>query len=465
MPRRRRSHEEIVTPLRVPRVRAPSRLLRRIVADRAFLRDVTALTSATVVTSGLTALQGLILARWLGPTNFGLVALVTTWPLLIFGFFDAKSQDATIKFVGEYRQANDRARAIAMCKLSYLIDIGVALLTLLVTVLTASWASKHVIRGLGDPLLLILFAASLVPNSLITTSNAVLTVFSLFSLRARIDVSLAAVRFVLVIGAVMAKGGVEGVIVAYAVSGLITGCVSVLVAFVVISRELRSPGLSAPIGLLAQDGRRIGAFLGFTNLTEVVKLAHKQLDIVLVGLVAGPRDAGIYRLAKSSASLLGLPLVPLASVTYQRMMEVSNRRDQLWSVACRSARAVGLPLAGLTLLGGSVLALAAVGIAGPAYASALPAIAMWTVAFSVWNYFFWLRPLYLASGSVHRWFWFSLAAAIAYITVGLPLLHKFGANGLTAAITTFGIGWHVVAALHASRLFPSVSCRERETTA
>src|SRR4029453_1282456 len=53
-----------------------------------------------------------LVARWLGPEDFGLAALVLGVPALIFTFFDPQAPEAVVKYLGEFATTGERKKAL-----------------------------------------------------------------------------------------------------------------------------------------------------------------------------------------------------------------------------------------------------------------------------------------------------------------------------------------------------------------
>ncbi len=415
------------------RARQLTARLRQLVRREGFARDAGLLSTATATGAVASAVQGLLVARWLGPRSFGVASLIIAFPSVLFSFFDARSDVTTIKFVGEFREQGDSRRALAVCRLGYGVDLVIALATFAATVVTARWAQGRLVHTAGTADLLILYAAALIPNALATTSIAVLTVLGRFKLQAVVSAAVALVRFALVVCLVAVYRSVASVIVGYALSFVVEGSVTAIVAHRALRAELGGSWLSVRVAALRGHGRRIARFLTFTNLTEVMSLAYKQLDVVILGLVRGPRDVGLYRLAKSSTSVLTLPLTPLISVTYQRMVDVSSHALKMWALARRVALSVALPLAAAVVVGGTALAGATIFLAGPGYRTALPAMLIWVAGHALWSALFWLRPFYYANGWPREWFWLNGAAVVAFFLAAIPFFVGGGFVSLTVA--------------------------------
>ena len=63
---------------------------RTKVVARRFVRDVSVLMAANCVKAALNFVQGILVARWLGPELYGVAALVMVYPGIMHTFFDAR---------------------------------------------------------------------------------------------------------------------------------------------------------------------------------------------------------------------------------------------------------------------------------------------------------------------------------------------------------------------------------------
>ena len=182
------------------------------VIERKFVREVGVLTLANVVGAGLSFAQGIIITRWLGPQLYGVAALVMTYPGWVFTFFDARSSEASVKYISEFQAKGDRERVLGMCKLGYIIDLGIAILAFLTVFCTASWAAQAIAHRPEAVGLIVVYAAAFIPRGLVGTSRAVMVTLGKFPLIAWIETLTTFLRVVLVLGLALGGWQVAGVV-------------------------------------------------------------------------------------------------------------------------------------------------------------------------------------------------------------------------------------------------------------
>jgi O-antigen/teichoic acid export membrane protein len=60
-----------------------------------------------------------------------------SYPTLVYTFIDARTSEASVKFLAEFHVRNERDRILAMCKLGYALDFAIASLAFLVVAISA----------------------------------------------------------------------------------------------------------------------------------------------------------------------------------------------------------------------------------------------------------------------------------------------------------------------------------------
>ena len=99
---------------------------RAKVIGRKFVRDVGVLTIANGVAAVLSFMTAILVARWLGPELYGVAALLMSYPSVVYTLFDARSPEASVKYLSEFHARGERERVLAMCKLGYVVDVAIA---------------------------------------------------------------------------------------------------------------------------------------------------------------------------------------------------------------------------------------------------------------------------------------------------------------------------------------------------
>src|SRR3990167_3207714 len=81
------------------------------------------------VATGLGFFTTVISARILGPSDYGVVALVMAYPILIWSFLGVKSFFITTRYISGFRAGRQNESIKSICKLGYGLDFFISLAT------------------------------------------------------------------------------------------------------------------------------------------------------------------------------------------------------------------------------------------------------------------------------------------------------------------------------------------------
>lgn len=396
-----------------------------------FVRNVGVLTAANFASAALAFVQGILVARWLGPELYGVAALVMSMPNLVFTFFDTRSVEASLKFLSEFHARGEGEKALAMCKVGYAVDFTIALLAFLVSIFIAPWAALNIAHRSEATGLIIIYASAFLPRALVSTSYAVLASLGHFSVIAFIGIATTLVRVILVLGMVWLGWQVAGVVWGNAAAMVLTGLLYSTYAFPLAKRQWGGLWWQVDWHLLKGRGREILGFIVYNDLTVLLGMIPKQLDVVLLGYFRNPTEVGYYKLAKSIAGTVGYLVGPLQSVTYPKFAQLwgTGNQEGLRRTVRRLALSGGAPLGLAALLGIAFVPFVVPPLVGNAYRPEIVAMQLLLVGSAVWLAFFWLRPLYFAKGMIKTWTnitVFVVCLSIAGFIVAIPLWGYLG---------------------------------------
>jgi len=396
-----------------------------------FVRNVSVLTLSRTIGTVLNVVQGVVVARALGPTEYGIAGLVLSYPGLVFALLDARSSDASVKYLGEFSSRNEYPRVLGMAKLGYVVDASVALATFSLVAVSADWISENVVKSAGLAPLILVQAAAFLPGSLSGTSRAILMTLEAFGTLARIELIATAVRVALIVGFVLSGFGVAGVIWGNALGLGLRGLIMGLAAHKSFRDFWGSTWLQGSIKELRGRGREIARFLFYNDVNSLLGLLVKQLALPLLGFFRGPTEAGYYRLGTSIASITSNLVGPLQSVAYPRLSKLQGegKIDQVSRLTKRYALSVGLPLGALVLLVLPFVPVLIRFVYGQEFLPSAPASQLLLAGSAVWLAFFWLRPTIFAMGEVRLWTGISALAFVLSILGFLLIIPSWGYIG------------------------------------
>jgi O-antigen/teichoic acid export membrane protein len=409
----------------------------RAKATSGFSGDVAAFGASGAATAALNLLQGLAVARMLGPERYGVAVLVMSYPSLLLSFADPRSFEVSMRYLGQFAAAGQRGRALAVCRLGYLLDTGVAVLGVALVAFTAAWAEGSIVKTPGTAPLIVVYALSFVPYSLAGTSYALLSTLGRIRLGSTADLTAAVVRTCLVLLLVWAGWGVSGVVYGNAAGLALQGLILTTGAAVAIRRTWGRSWLGGSLADISELRGEIVRFLGLNKLRALIGLATKQADIVLVGFVRGPQEAGLYRVAKSIGAGISYVRSPLQWAAYPRIVRASHVRDgdRLVALLRHLTVKVALPATVLVALAIPFVPFFLDLVVGPAFDPAARAGQLFLSASLGSLLLFWLQALYLSKEGIGTWTVGTAIAGAGSLAAGWLLLSAFGFMGLVVAIS------------------------------
>lgn len=406
------------------------------------LPNVGGLWSAEGVKLIAGVVQMIFVARWLGPRMYGLAAVITGYSSAVAYVFNAQSWDVTVKYLGQFLTAGEQHKAYAMTKLSFVADALLAGAALGLVVVTASWADGRVVHVDGTAYLLILHAAAFVVGSPLNTSWSVLASQGSFRLLAVLQSAASVTRAGLILGFVAMglgfRGFVFGSSLAIALEGILLGSI----AYRAASVSWRDPRQGHFWSDLKGHRREILGRLAWSDFGGLVKLAA-NLDVVILGYFRGPREVGFLRAARSLSGFGLMVVGPLQSVVFPQLVRIWGEADKrnMRRTISRYAIGVGVPLASLALLCTFLVPFVIRTFVGSAFAPAIPVAQVLVAAAAVGIAFFWMRPAYMAVGSVRRWALLLSATGVLSLAGYALTAERFGAIGIAwVSFAVAGVG-------------------------
>jgi O-antigen/teichoic acid export membrane protein len=417
---------------------------------RSMLRGVGWLTSANGLVIVLSIVQGVLTARLLGPTGYGILASGLAFVGLVTKLLSFRMNEFVVKWVIQLR-GTSRLQACSAFRLGIAGEAAALFLAFVLVETLSGWAAvtfakdpdfAGTLRLLGFLALIQLGRESAL--GILNVDHA-FRAMSLVYVAGQV-VSLAGVMFVFLGG-----GGINGVVVAV-LAGEAARSIAVWTLGARAARAILGHGwLLAPYVRFGGLGREMLRFVLLTNIGASVGTVGKEGDILVVGLLCSPTSVAYYKLAQSISQMAMLPVMPLATVTYPDYVAAVAQGS--WA-QLRQRMRQGSKVAAAWLLPISILLAAAAPTAisilyGSDFVPAAPALAILLVGLSVDGILFWTRGVLLALdrpgfltqlnlGQVLV----KLALAFAFVPIGgylamagVQTLVLSGANGLAVRKT------------------------------
>jgi len=183
-----------------------------------------------VLSTVISAVGTIVIARLLGPENMGLYAIALAAPNLISTFRDWGVTTAMIKYSAEYNSENDVAkiRSVFVSGLAFEIIVGLALSVLSLVL------SQFLAEFYGRPAIVQLIQIAslcILTGALVNTATAAFTGMEKMHLNSVMLIIQSIVKTILIIALVVLGLGTLGAVIGFSVGVLFSGAIGVLLMY------------------------------------------------------------------------------------------------------------------------------------------------------------------------------------------------------------------------------------------
>ncbi|HJP61340.1 MAG TPA: oligosaccharide flippase family protein [Gemmatimonadaceae bacterium] len=386
-------------------------------------------------------LQSLLLARYLGVRQYGVLALVIAYPTLINQFLDARSWETIVKYVTAFRISNSPRKAGATMKGVLLGDAATGLIAFLIVFVSASLMARQILGNVADSRLVLLYALSIPLATPTGAAIGLMRVAERYKWISAVDAMTSISQLIGAVVVVMLGGGVAGVVVCLVVVALLKSVVSLWLANAAANEVGMRGWYRVPLREIREEARAISRFWMSTNGFAVLKGLNQNADTLILGRLLGPSAAGLYRLARGIATLLSFPATPIYQATYPELAKLwySGERRYAVKIARTMTIVTGLVAAIVVAVAWLFAAPALAILAGREYLPALPAFRWLVVAVGISVAAQYQHALLMAGGAVRRVLMAYGFPVMAQILALFVLIPRFGVVGAAISLCVFAV--------------------------
>jgi O-antigen/teichoic acid export membrane protein len=412
------------------------------------------IAGASFIGAAIGMATNVVAARLLGPTDFGLVVIITTYPTLLGALFGVKSSSISTQYIAKFRATGKSAELLTICKFGYVLDLLVAIVTMSLVALTGSWVAEKFFDIAGTGWLMFAYSMSFLSWPLLGTSVAVLSSFERFGWLAGVHILGKMIECVVVIALLFAGFGVTGFVLGVAASNILVGLVALQLASLALKREAFDSWWRASLTEITQFRKElVGLFRwNYVELTFSGLLEH--VPLMLLGILRGPADAGFYRVARSmvmacsyleaAMSKVAYPL--LASISATKGLEELNAQVKRWTLT------VGLGVGAAVLLVIPLLPFIITTVFGHQYSPMVLGVQIMTIACAINAICFWLYGYFYASQNVAFWTKAGVIHTLVVIVLAGFVINHWGYLGMATLGTVGKVMFTLTLAMASARL-------------
>jgi O-antigen/teichoic acid export membrane protein len=389
------------------------------------------------VGAALNMVTNILIARLLGPTDYGLVALAVAYPTMLWSFVSVKSISVITRYVAIFRARREPEKLKGLVKLGYSLDFFVSLIGLTLVAISSWWVSERFYRQPYLAWLMVVYAGSFPLFSLAGNSWAVLSSWERFRLLAIFEVLHPFLKLCLTVGFIVAGLGVSGVVIGMGLAQASIGLIMMIATTDLLLCEGFGAWWKASLKPVISLKRELMGFLGWNYLLVTLSGLVVQLPVMLLGRLRGPEEAGFYRIALSIGTVGSYLETSLGRVIYPTLSAwwSSEGEERIVRTLKGWTLKVGLPISAtivlVTILFPWLLPL----LFGHDYRPAVPGVQVIMLGIAISATFFWLNSFYYASKRINLWASGYALYTILVIGLGWFVIKQWGFFGLSCLMT------------------------------
>ena len=384
----------------------------------------------------LNIITNILMARLLGPTDYGLVALTVAYPTMLWSLVGTKSVSVITRYVAAFRAKREFEKLKAVVKLGYGLDFFVSLLAFTLVAVSGWWVSKNFYQQPNLAWLMVIYAGSFPLFSLTGASWALLSSWERFRLLAIFEVLHPFLKLCLVVGFIVVGLGVAGAVIGMALAQAGVGLIMMVAATNLLLREALGTWWKASLESAASLKRELTSFFGWNYLLVTLNGLMAQIPVMLLGRFRGPEEAGFYRIAVSIGTVGSYLETSLGRVIYPTISArwTLEGEDRIVSALKRWTLKIGLPI-GVSLIFATLLFPWLLPLLyGHGYRPVVLGAQVIMLGVAISAAFFWLNSFYYASGRVNLWVSGYALYTTLVIGLGWFVIKQWGFFGLACLV-------------------------------
>ncbi|MGA3291338.1 MAG: flippase [Candidatus Bathyarchaeia archaeon] len=386
-----------------------------------------------VASTIISAVGTIIIARLLGPDNYGLYAIALTAPNLISTFRDWGINTAMIKYSAQYNSENNVAKIRSIFVSGVLFEIVLGLLLSLLSFVLSPFLAMSFNRPAIAPLIQIA-SFFILTGALVTAATAAFTGIEKMHLYSFMLIIQSIIKTILIVTLVLLGLHTLGAVTGYTVGGAFAGLTGVLLMWTMYKSMPKPTHSKLEIISNIKTMFKYGLPLSIGNI--LTGFQTQFFTYILAIYVLNNATIGNYNVALNFLVLIGFFATPVTTMLFPAFSKLDPQKDKevlknVFQFSVKYASLVVVPVTAMVI----ALAQPAIGtIFGDKYVQAPLFLVLLSVSY-----------LYAAFGSLSEsnlitgqgYTAFLLKLTILGVAIGFPLsfvlISQFGVIGLIVA--------------------------------
>lgn len=277
-----------------------------------------------VVSTVISAVATIIIARLLGPDNMGIYAIAVAAPNVIITFRDWGVNMAMVKYSAQYNSENNVAkiRSIFVSGLLFEIILGLALTVFSIVI---SGFLADVFQRPAISQLIQIASLFILSGALINAATAAFTGMERMHLNSIMLIVQSLVKTALIIGLVVLGLGTLGAIIGFSVAVLVAGITGLLLMYTIYASLPKQTGTKLELGLTTKTMLKYGFPLSIGAI--LTGFLTQFYSIIMAIFVTDNSAIGNYSVALNFVVLITFFATPVTTMLLPAFSKLDHKKD------------------------------------------------------------------------------------------------------------------------------------------
>ncbi len=286
------------------------------------------------------ALGSIIIARLLGPSNYGVYTLTLLTPLVLISVSDLGMNYALVRLSAKLKSQGDQLGVSRTIRLGFLLKLSIGIVAFSVCYLGAASISATVLNRPELASFLRLAAFLVIGQTIDDAATNSFIGIDLMQYSAGIQVAYSILKSVLAPALVLLGFGIAGAIAGYVVSTFVAGVIGAILLFTRHARSGRRESGSQPVRLRGMLGYGFPLYLA-----ALIAALLSQYQNVVLAQFATNVEIGNFSAAWNFNAFLSILIYPITTAIFP-MFSKMDREDHRANLARAFELAVKYAVAG-----------------------------------------------------------------------------------------------------------------------
>lgn len=415
---------------------------KRIFKDKlvkTLTKNASSLLSGTVISHILGLITLALTTRLLGKELFGTFILIQTYVIITDLIFNTQTWHAVIKYGAEYLEAKNIKGFKSIIKYGSLIDVLTAILAIIIGMFLIPLISPIINIPSDYESLLYIYMIVVVFN-LTATPIAILRLFDKFKLFSYQLILTSLIKLIGIVIATITNTGITGVVVTWVITEIIGYITLFALAHIILYKN------NINRWWLVSEKRnfiKVFKFSFWTNLTSILDLPIKQLDMIIVSIVVSVEGVGVYKIIKQVSQVITKIGDAVFQAIYPQLTKLIANKEYKTSLkfSFKGGLLILTVILPITIVVSSTSYIWLDLIFGNSYQSYWLALSLYFFLRTISLMFICIHPLFIALGLVRK----NVSILLIANTIYLLLSYILGSNfNLYGVIIAYGFQFSLV---------------------